>query len=89
MPEGDSTVLDNSLLMFMSNMWSGKRHDSSKVPLVQIGGLGGTIETGRVLDYSDRNDEERRLCSLYLSIMDRMGVQLDEFGDADTRLAGF
>jgi len=29
------------------------------------------------------------LCSLYLSIMDRMGVTLDRFGDADTRLAEF
>ena len=33
-------------------------------------------------------DENRKLCSLYLSLMDRMGVKLDRFGDADTRLAG-
>lgn len=32
-------------------------------------------------------DENRKICSLYLSIMDRMGVQLEHFGDADTRLA--
>jgi len=89
MPEGDSNVLDNSMLMFMSNMWSGKNHDSSKVPILQVGGLGGTLETGRVMDYSDRPDDERRLCSMYLSLMDRMGVKLPEFGDADTRLAGF
>jgi hypothetical protein len=89
MPEGDSTVLDNSLLMFMSNMWSGSKHDSSKVPVVQIGGLGGTVETGRVLDYSDQPDDQRRLCSLYLSLMDRMGVHLTEFGDAKTRLDGY
>ncbi len=88
MPEGESNVLENSLLMFMSNMWSGKNHDSTKVPLLQVGGLGGTLETGRVLDYSRKPDEERRLCSLYLSLMDRMGVSLDEFGDADTRLVG-
>ncbi len=89
MPEGDSTVLDNSMLMFMSNMWSGKNHDSSKVPILQVGGLQGKLETGRVLDYSERPDPERRLCSMYLSLMDRMGVQLPEFGDADTRLADF
>lgn len=89
MPEGESTVLDNSLLMFLSNMWSGSKHDSSKVPLVQIGGLGGTVETGRVLDYSEKPDDERRLCSLYLSLMDRMGVSLPEFGDAETPLAGY
>ena len=87
MPEGDSNVLDNSLVMFISNMWSGSKHESSRVPVVQIGSLGGTIETGRVLDYTDAGDENRRLCSMYLSIMDRMGVSLDRFGDADTRLA--
>ena len=88
MPEGDSNVLDNSLVLFLSNMWSGKNHDSTKVPVIQIGGLGGTLETGRVLDYSDKDDEDRKLCSMYLSIMDRMGVSLNTFGDANTRLAG-
>ncbi len=88
MPEGEGNVLDNSLLIFLSNMWSGNRHDSTKVPLLQVGNLGGTLQTGRVLDYTDKGDENRKLCSMYLSIMDRMGVQLDSFGDADTRLAG-
>jgi Protein of unknown function (DUF1552) len=89
MREGEGTVLDNSCIVFMSNMWSGTHHDSTKVPLLTAGGLGGTIETGRVLDYLDKGDENRKLCSLYLSLMDRMGVRLDRFGDADTRLAGF
>ena len=83
-----STVLDNSCLLFTNSMWSGTRHDSSKVPLVMAGGLGGTLQTGRVLNYQDKGDENRKLCSLYLSIMDRMGVKLDAFGDAKTRLAG-
>ena len=56
------------------------------VPLVLAGGLGGTLETGRTLDYVQAGDENRKLCSLYLSIMDRMGVKLDKFGDAETRL---
>ena len=88
MPEGQGTVLDNSCLMFISNMWSGSRHDSSKVPLLLLGGLGATLETGRVLDYLDKGDDNRKLCSLYLSLMDRMGVELPQFGDAETRLAG-
>jgi hypothetical protein len=88
MPEGDGTVLDNCCLMFTSSLWSGTRHDSSKVPLVLAGGLGGTLATGRVLDYIGRPDDSRRLCSLYLSLMDRMGVRQDRFGDAETRLAG-
>jgi hypothetical protein len=88
MPEGEGTVLDNSCLVFLSNMWSGYKHDNSRLPLLTVGGLGGTLETGRVLDYLDRGDDNRRLCSLYLSLMDRMGVKLERFGDAETRLAG-
>ena len=88
MPEGERTVLDNSCLVFMSNMWSGSNHDSSKVPVLTAGTLGGTLETGRVLDYSLADDENRKLCSFYLSLMDRMGVTLDRFGDAATRLDG-
>jgi hypothetical protein len=86
MPEGTGTVLDNSCLMFISNMWSGSKHDSTKVPVLLAGSLGGTLKTGRVLDYTNKSDENRKLCSLYLSIMDRMGASLDHFGDADTRL---
>jgi hypothetical protein len=89
MEEGDGTVLDHSCLLFISSLWSGSQHDSTKVPVLLAGGLGGKLETGRVLDYSGKGDENRKLCSMYLSIMDRMGVKLDRFGDADTRLAGF
>jgi len=88
MPEGEHSVLDNSCLLFISNMWSGTRHDSTKVPALLVGGLGGALETGRVLDFTKSGDERRKLCSLYLSIMDRMGVKLSHFGDAATRLAG-
>jgi hypothetical protein len=88
MPEGDSTVLDHSCLIFLSNMWSGSRHDSGKLPIVTVGGLGGTLETGRVLTYLDRGDEKRKLCSLYLSLMGRMGVNAERFGDATEPLAG-
>jgi hypothetical protein len=88
MPEGEGTVLDHSCLLYLSNMWSGSKHDSTKLPLLLVGGLGGTIETGRALDYLDRGDDDRKLCSLYLSLMDRMGVSIDRFGDAEKRLAG-
>ena len=87
MPEGDGTVLDNCCLMFLSNMWSGFKHDNMKVPVVLAGGMGGTLQTGRSLDFLYDGDDNRKLCSLYLSLMDRMGVKLDHFGDADTRLA--
>jgi hypothetical protein len=88
MPEGEGSVLDNSCLMFISSMWSGSKHDSTKVPVLLAGSLGGTLQTGRVLDYTDKGDDNRKLCSMYLSLMDCMGAKLDRFGDAETRLAG-
>ena len=86
MPEGEGTVLDNSCLMFLSNMWIGRLHDNTRLPLVLAGGLGGALETGRTLNYLEAGEENRKMCSLYLSIMDRMGVRLERFGDADNRL---
>jgi hypothetical protein len=62
MKEGEGTVLDNTCLLFLSNMWSGSRHDSTKVPVLLAGNLGGSLETGRVLDYGGRSDGDRKLC---------------------------
>ena len=87
MKEGDGSVLDHSCLVFVNNMWSGNNHDSNRLPLFTVGGLSGTLETGRVMDYSARSDDGRKLCSLYLSLMHRMGLAADQFGDATTQLA--
>ena len=86
MPEGNGTVLDNSCLLFLSELWIGRLHDNRRLPLVLVGGLGGALETGRSLNYLAAGDDNRKMCSLYLSIMDRMGIKLDRFGDADARL---
>jgi hypothetical protein len=88
MREGESTVLDNSCLVFLSNMWSGSQHDSRKVPMLTVGSLGGSLQTGRVLNYLERGDDNRKLCSFYLSLMNRMGVRAERFGDAMAPLAG-
>lgn len=88
MPEGSGTVLDNTCLLYLSNMWSGERHDNTKLPVLTVGGLGGELQTGRVLDYGQNGDDHRKLCSLHLSLMDKMGVKLPRFGDAESRLAG-
>ena len=87
MSEGDGTVLDHTCLLFINNMWSGSAHNSKKVPLLTAGGLNGQLKTGRVLDYEYRPDSERKLCSLYVSLMNRMGVMAKSFGDADSTLA--
>ncbi len=82
-----TTLLDNSIMLGGSNLFDGDSHSADEMPLLLAGKGGGTIEPGRVLDYSENEPDGRRACSLYLSIMDRMGVELDRFGDTDRRLA--
>ena len=85
--EGGQSLLDSSMLLGGSNLFDGDTHGADQMPLVLAGKAGGARKTGRNLDYLERGNENRRAASLYLSIMDRMGVKLDRFGDADQRLA--
>ena len=86
--EGGSTLLDNSLLMLASSLFDGDAHGADQLPIVLAGKAGGALKTGRVLDYLEKGNDNRKACSLFLSLMDLMGVPLERFGDADIRLAG-
>ena len=86
MQEADASVLDNSCILFVNNMWSGSKHESTRLPVLTVGGLGGSMQTGQVLDYQDRDSSEKKLCSLYLSLMQKMGIETDTFGDAQNPL---
>jgi Protein of unknown function (DUF1552) len=82
--EGERTALDNTMLLFLSSMLTGT-HDATKLPVVLLGTAGGQIRGGRVLDYLEKPN--RRMCSLYLSMLDKCGVRLEKFGDSNERLA--
>jgi len=84
--EGDGTLLDNSMIMLCSSLFDGDSHSAEQLPILLSGRGGGSLKPGRVLDYFDAGDDNRRACSLHLSLMDRMGVSLDRFGDTDKRL---
>jgi hypothetical protein len=84
--EGETTLLDSSILMFASSLFDGDLHGADQLPILLTGKGGGSLKTGRILDYLERGDERRKACSLHLSLMDRMGVKLDRFGDATARL---
>lgn len=77
--EGERTLLDNSMLLYCSSMLTGG-HDATKLPVVLLGGGGGKIKGGRVLDYLDKPN--RQMCRLYLSMMDKVGIRPTNFGDA-------
>jgi hypothetical protein len=81
--EGERTALDNTMLLFLSSMLHGN-HDCSQLPVVVVGRAGGRLQTGRTLDYLGKPN--RKMCSLYLAMMDKMGVRVDRFGDSDKRL---
>jgi hypothetical protein len=82
--EGPRTLLDNTMLMHCSSMMAGALHNNDQLPVILLGGAGGQLQGGRVLDYSDKS--ERQLCRLFLSMMDKVNVRLEQFGDAASRL---
>jgi Protein of unknown function (DUF1552) len=81
--EGDRTALDNSVLMYLSSMQTGS-HDASNLPCVVVGGGAGQLQGGRVLDYA--NQPNRKMCSLYLTLLDKFGIHPTAFGDSNERL---
>src|SRR5438093_409280 len=77
--EGPRTALDNTLLLYCSSMLTGS-HDATQLPVVVLGGAGGRLKAGRVLDYKEKPD--RQMCRLYLTMLDKLNVRLPKFGDA-------
>ena len=82
--EGPNTLLDNTILLHCSSMMSGAKHDNDQLPVLVLGGAGGRLKGGRVLDYKDK--PERQLCRLFMSMMDKMDVRPKTFGDAKQML---
>jgi hypothetical protein len=82
--EGERTALDNTMLLYLSSMLTGN-HDATQLPVVLVGGGGGKIQGGRSLNYRDQS--ERQMCRLYLSLMEKMDIHLPAFGDATRPLS--
>ena len=83
--EGEHSVLDRTLLVFLSSMMTGN-HDADRLPIALLGGAATGIRGGRVLDYEGQG--ERQACRLYLSLAARCGLELPAFGDARSPLTG-
>ncbi|MCY2982461.1 MAG: DUF1552 domain-containing protein [Planctomycetota bacterium] len=82
--EGERSALDNSVLMYCSSMMTGS-HDATRLPVAILGKGGGKLQTGRVLDYEGKPN--RKMCSLYLSLLDKFGLPMNKFGDSTERLS--
>ncbi len=71
------------MLMYCSSMLTGN-HIATQLPVVILGSAGGQIQGGRILDYLEKPN--RKMCSLFLSLLDKFDIRLDAFGDSKERL---
>ena len=84
MKEGETTVLDNSMVLFASALSDGNSHNPHKLPLLLGGRGGGRIDSGRHLVYG----EDSPLANLYVSMLDAFGAPVERFADSTGPLAG-
>ncbi len=84
MSEGDSNLLDNSMVLFGSALHDGDRHAPHNLPLVLGGGGGGRVIGGQHLEYA----EDSPLANLYVSMLDAFGAPVERFADSTGPLAG-
>ena len=84
MPEGDGTVLDNTMLLYGAALADGNRHEHENLPLILAGRGGGTILTGRHMRYPS----ETPMCNLLLTMMNKAGVAAPRHGDSTGTLRG-
>jgi len=83
-PEGEGTLLDNCMIMLGSGISDGNRHRHEDLPCILAGRGGGTIAPGRHVSYRKNTP----LCNLYMSVLQRVGVKADRFGDSNGVLSG-
>ncbi len=82
--EGDKSLLDSCMILYGSGIADGNRHNHDNLPIVVAGNAGGRLKAGRHLKY----DKNTPLCNLFLSMLDRVDVSIDRFGDSTGRLPG-
>jgi hypothetical protein len=76
--EGDGTLLDHSLLLYGSGMGNPNRHDHDNLPILVAGGAAGKMKGGRHIRFA----KPTPLANLHLTLLDKVGVRLDSFGDS-------
>ena len=81
-PDGDGNLLDNMMVLYGAGMSDSNRHDNKGLPLVLVGGGSGRLHAGGHLRY----EEKTSISNLHLTILDKMGVRVDNMSDATGRL---
>jgi hypothetical protein len=76
-PDGDGTLLDHTMIVYGSGLSDGNRHTHNDLPVLLVG-RGGGLKLGRHVVYA----KDTPMTNLYLTLLDRMGVQTEQLGDS-------
>jgi len=83
--EGDGSLFDNSMIVYGAGLTDGNKHNHEDLPTILVGHGGNNyIKTGRRIAYR----KETPMSNLFLSMMDRMDVHVESFGDSTGRVDG-
>ncbi len=77
-PEGDGSVLDNTLIVWASEVSRGNSHSLNDIPYLLLGNAGGSLKSGRFLEYKNQSN-----CDLLHAIVSAFGVEQETFGHPD------
>jgi len=82
-PDGDGSLLDRSLLVYGSPLSDGNMHLYRDLPVLLVAGAQTGIEGNRHVKYPD----DTPMANLYLTLLDRLGVAVERFGDSTGQVA--
>ena len=81
-PDGDGSLLDNTVYLYGSGMGNSSIHDHDNLPILVAGGGAAGMKGGRHIRYKDQEP----LANLHLTLLERVGVQMDSFGDSNGKI---
>ncbi len=82
LPEGDGTMLDSTLFLYGTGISDSNTHFHDDLPIALVGGRNAGIKGGRYIRYP----EDTPLANLHVSILEKLGVEVEAFGDSTGRL---
>ena len=81
-PDGDGSLLDHSMILYGSSMSNGNQHDHDPLPIVLVGGASGQLQGNRHIVAAAHTP----MSNLLLSMLDKLGIHKDSFGDSTGKL---